>query len=155
MHGLQSMGYNMQRHRCAALKRQRDVQLGVHAFLGLFTRAHTKLTSDSLWDSQTPPRALSSPLSPPLHYPSIPPSPTSIPVAFAIPQDPNKVAYEHWTLINGYLRGLVEERRKKNWPTLTLVTFRPSRISSPHPPFFFFFILLLSNFSKCCQSTAL
>lgn len=93
MHGWFSMGYDMQHHRCAALKTERDVQLGVHAFLGLLTRAHTKLTSDSLGDSHTPLGPVLS--STPLLFLLIPPSPTSIPVVLTFPQDPNKVAYEH------------------------------------------------------------
>lgn len=64
-------------------------QLGLGAFLGLLSRAHTKLTSDSLGDSDTPPSPVLS------LYLLIPPSPTSIPGAFTLPQEPEKVAYIH------------------------------------------------------------
>lgn len=63
--------------------------LGLGAFLGLLTRAHTKLTSDSLGDPDTPPSPVLS------LYLLIPPSPTSIPGVFTLPQEPEKVAYIH------------------------------------------------------------
>lgn len=71
------------------VKRQERRTVGSSSFfLGLLTRANTKLTSDSLWDSESLLGPVLSSLPLPLLYPFIPPSPIYIPVAPYIPTGP-------------------------------------------------------------------
>lgn len=71
------------------VKRQERRTVGSSSFfLGLLTRADTKLTSDSLWDSESLLGPVLSSLPLPLLYPFIPPSPIYIPVAPYIPTGP-------------------------------------------------------------------